>query len=185
MQTADERNVFAIYVSYYVKVKLALSGMGGEVSLKLPFILGHVDDDDDDADKLDGQPVSSIPHNTTQIIEEECGQDEGNCLSPLVQEQLDSRVVTLLSTPNKKDGQSKNDCDNIVSFENDDTDEAVVIENKLKITHMASTSGDNASDTETIDNHDHHIVVETDENSVNIITAQIHHHPPNEEQTDC
>ncbi|XP_075227660.1 arrestin homolog isoform X2 [Lycorma delicatula] len=37
----DERNVFAIYVSYYVKVKLLLGAMGGEVSLKLPFTLMH------------------------------------------------------------------------------------------------------------------------------------------------
>ncbi|XP_017851120.2 uncharacterized protein LOC108605826 [Drosophila busckii] len=40
----EDRNVFAIYVSYYVKVKLTLSGMGGELSLKLPFVLVHVDD---------------------------------------------------------------------------------------------------------------------------------------------
>lgn len=45
VRSAEDRNVFAIYVSYYVKVKLTLSGMGGEVSLKLPFLLGHVDDD--------------------------------------------------------------------------------------------------------------------------------------------
>uniref|UniRef100_A0A8D8BM87 Beta-arrestin-1 n=1 Tax=Culex pipiens TaxID=7175 RepID=A0A8D8BM87_CULPI len=38
-----EKNVFAIYVSYYVKVKLVLSSMGGEVSLKLPFVLGNVE----------------------------------------------------------------------------------------------------------------------------------------------
>lgn len=44
-QTSDEKNVFAIYVSYYVKVKLTLSAMGGEVSLKLPFILGNVEFD--------------------------------------------------------------------------------------------------------------------------------------------
>ncbi|XP_026324016.1 beta-arrestin-1-like [Hyposmocoma kahamanoa] len=37
----EDRNVFAIYVSYYVKVKLTLSAMGGDVSLKLPFILTH------------------------------------------------------------------------------------------------------------------------------------------------
>lgn len=37
----EERNVFAIYVSYYVKVKLTLSAIGGEVSVKLPFILTH------------------------------------------------------------------------------------------------------------------------------------------------
>lgn len=41
--SGDEKNVFAIYVSYYVKVKLSLSGMGGEVTLKLPFILGNID----------------------------------------------------------------------------------------------------------------------------------------------
>ncbi|XP_055382924.1 uncharacterized protein LOC129613050 [Condylostylus longicornis] len=43
--TLGDRNVFAIYVSYYVKVKLNLSGMGGEVALKLPFTLGYVEDD--------------------------------------------------------------------------------------------------------------------------------------------
>ncbi|XP_073828878.1 uncharacterized protein [Musca autumnalis] len=43
--TNDERNVFAIYVSYYVKVKLTLSGMGGELSLKLPFVLVHIDEE--------------------------------------------------------------------------------------------------------------------------------------------
>ncbi|CAH0559663.1 unnamed protein product [Brassicogethes aeneus] len=37
----DDRNVFAIYVSYYVKVKLLVSVMGGELSLKLPFTLMH------------------------------------------------------------------------------------------------------------------------------------------------
>lgn len=37
----EDRNVFAIYVSYYVKVKLTLSAMGGEVSVKLPFTLTH------------------------------------------------------------------------------------------------------------------------------------------------
>lgn len=53
-QLTDERNVFAIYVSYYIKVKLALSGMGGEVTLKLPFILGHIDDSlDDNQDRND------------------------------------------------------------------------------------------------------------------------------------
>jgi Arrestin (or S-antigen), C-terminal domain len=44
---SDEKNVFAIYVSYYVKVKLTLSAMGGVVSLKLPFILGNIDMSED------------------------------------------------------------------------------------------------------------------------------------------
>lgn len=50
LKSAEDRNVFAIYVSYYVKVKLTLSGMGGEVSLKLPFILGHVDNGGEEDD---------------------------------------------------------------------------------------------------------------------------------------
>ena len=41
--SSDEKNIFAIYVSYYVKIKLTLSGMGGELSLKLPFTLGYTD----------------------------------------------------------------------------------------------------------------------------------------------
>lgn len=37
----EDRNVFAIYVSYYVKVKLLVGAMGGELALKLPFTLMH------------------------------------------------------------------------------------------------------------------------------------------------
>ncbi|KAI4502884.1 hypothetical protein M0802_001928 [Mischocyttarus mexicanus] len=37
----EDRNVFAIYVSYYVKVKLIISTIGSDVSLKLPFTLTH------------------------------------------------------------------------------------------------------------------------------------------------
>ncbi|XP_063708935.1 phosrestin-2 [Culicoides brevitarsis] len=43
LQSSGEKNVFAIYVSYYVKVKLTLGGIGGEVSLKLPFVLGDIE----------------------------------------------------------------------------------------------------------------------------------------------
>uniref|UniRef100_A0AAG5CPM2 Arrestin C-terminal-like domain-containing protein n=1 Tax=Anopheles atroparvus TaxID=41427 RepID=A0AAG5CPM2_ANOAO len=49
--STEEKNVFAIYVSYYVKVKLILSSMGGEVSLKLPFVLGNVELSSADASK--------------------------------------------------------------------------------------------------------------------------------------
>ncbi|XP_055849117.1 phosrestin-2-like [Episyrphus balteatus] len=40
-----ERNVFAIYVTYYIKIKLTLSALGGDLSLKLPFVLGYVGED--------------------------------------------------------------------------------------------------------------------------------------------
>ncbi|XP_047362068.1 phosrestin-2-like isoform X1 [Vespa velutina] len=43
----EDRNVFAIYVSYYVKVKLIISTIGGDVSLKLPFTLTHTNTDPD------------------------------------------------------------------------------------------------------------------------------------------
>ncbi|XP_052125594.1 arrestin homolog [Frankliniella occidentalis] len=43
----DDRNVFAIYVSYYVKVKLLVGAMGGELSVKLPFTLMHSSYDSD------------------------------------------------------------------------------------------------------------------------------------------
>ncbi|XP_062565928.1 beta-arrestin-2-like [Armigeres subalbatus] len=49
LSASEEKNVFAIYVSYYVKVKLVLSSMGGEVSLKLPFVLGNVEISDPSA----------------------------------------------------------------------------------------------------------------------------------------
>lgn len=55
----DDKNVFAIYVSYYVKVKLALSGMGGELSLKLPFTLAHFDRSNSDADEEQAEPNST------------------------------------------------------------------------------------------------------------------------------
>lgn len=35
----DDRNVFAIYVSYYVKVKLVVGTLGSKLSMKLPFTL--------------------------------------------------------------------------------------------------------------------------------------------------
>lgn len=38
-----EKNVFAIQVSYYAKIKLFLSSIGGDISIKLPFFLGNVE----------------------------------------------------------------------------------------------------------------------------------------------
>ncbi|XP_057368015.1 phosrestin-2-like [Daphnia carinata] len=35
----NERHFFAIYISYYVKVRLIVSGVGGDVSTKIPFVL--------------------------------------------------------------------------------------------------------------------------------------------------
>lgn len=56
----EDRNVFAIYVSYYVKVKLTLSAMGGEVSLKLPFTLTH--------SCINEAPTDSVVEESPKII---------------------------------------------------------------------------------------------------------------------
>lgn len=40
----SEKNILAIYVSYYVKIKVSLNSIGGEISLKLPFVLGEYDE---------------------------------------------------------------------------------------------------------------------------------------------
>ncbi|XP_065365634.1 uncharacterized protein LOC135958670 [Calliphora vicina] len=61
--TNDERNVFAIYVSYYVKVKLTLSGMGGELSLKLPFILVHIDEQQRQLHEMHKLNLDEVPAN--------------------------------------------------------------------------------------------------------------------------
>lgn len=69
----DERNVFAIYVSYYVKVKLVMSGIGGEVFLKLPFALVHIYDElytelDADPDEAAGTSSAAPPTDSNQIL---------------------------------------------------------------------------------------------------------------------
>lgn len=62
----EERNVFAIYVSYYVKIKLFMGAIGGELSLKLPFSLMHSPLDLDIASGMaQAEQVLSTPTKTT------------------------------------------------------------------------------------------------------------------------
>lgn len=157
--------------------------MGGEVSLKLPFILGHVDDGD--ADKLDSA-LAPHQHAASKIIEEECGQDEcgGNTL--LLQDHSQLHEDGALTTPSKNGGLLKSGSrmksENIVSFEND----PVAFGDKLKISHTTMANVADAGDIDDDDRHGAGSGDGNDEHAVNIITAQIHHHqPPNEEQTDC
>nr|XP_036219451.1 uncharacterized protein LOC106623402 [Bactrocera oleae] len=86
----DDRNVFAIYVSYYVKVKLTLSGMGGELSLKLPFVLVHVEEpkvehkverlelDDVPAGKRNGNKIKDGAITSTAGITATTSRKDGN-----------------------------------------------------------------------------------------------------------
>lgn len=176
--------------------------MGGEVSLKLPFILGHVDDDDPEADKMDKTITSNA---ATQIIEEECYQDEcGGPLSPLLKDQTSIDTVhTDPRTPCKTcatsgGGDDGSGCDcgaadndagrtkstmNVDVIVESDQFRGAPLDETLEVTQIenATTNIDiNKSDKETQDGDGgaQHIC--------NIITAQIHHHQaPNEEPTDC
>lgn len=179
-QTYEERNVFAIYVSYYVKVKLTLNGMGGEVSLKLPFILGHLDDDPEtDGDKLQtkGFHRSKAP---AEIVEEECGQDEitsanddnntSNNANQCDIIQLQEKFSHIQTSTDSNSDNNNSAATNHTGFENDDDDD-----------------DDDECDANT-----------TNTSCQNIITAQIHHSnlsqpptsPPSqthstEQTTDC
>ncbi|XP_069965994.1 uncharacterized protein [Bactrocera oleae] len=97
----DDRNVFAIYVSYYVKVKLTLSGMGGELSLKLPFVLVHVEEpkvehkverlelDDVPAGKRNGNKIKSGATTSTAGITAITPRKDGNGRLSAHPQQLD------------------------------------------------------------------------------------------------
>lgn len=79
----EERNVFAIYVSYYVKIKLLMGPINGELSLKLPFTLMHSPNDLDTYNSVtlpdpalevptkpevpDDNPPADTTHVTTEV----------------------------------------------------------------------------------------------------------------------
>ncbi|XP_025154788.1 phosrestin-2 isoform X2 [Harpegnathos saltator] len=97
----DDRNVFAIYVSYYVKIKLLISAMGGEVSLKLPFTLMHSNTDPD----LVGfpSPIRELPKQLgkgADEITEKSSKSDGNShrkkenkLEAIKEQEKESRVT--------------------------------------------------------------------------------------------
>lgn len=156
--------------------------MGGEVSLKLPFILGHVDDGtsiSDDDDTKTESAIKKLPKN----IEEECGQDDTDIIT-----QLDS-VHSNRNDGNDKDNKNNNnsdkhkksggstDCMNTIFHDITDSEnhcDTVQLEEKLRVTQI-------------VDGHGTTVTVEKESMS-SIITAQIHHHhtPASpEERADC
>lgn len=82
-----EKNVFAINVSYYVKIKLSFSSIGSDISLKLPFFLGNVCDTNENAQKklflqenlrLTNEPSKNYcttADNNTEFIYEGCSSE--------------------------------------------------------------------------------------------------------------
>lgn len=69
-QSTEDKNVFAIYVSYYIKVKLTLSSMGGEVTLKLPFILGNIEMNDSSNSNIEINTSNDLHLNDHQTLNE-------------------------------------------------------------------------------------------------------------------
>lgn len=73
----DDRNVFAIYVSYYVKVKLIIGALNSKLSMKLPFtLLPSKPDLTDYFDQMptdQGSPSQSVNPNSGQIQTETIG----------------------------------------------------------------------------------------------------------------
>ncbi|XP_011168606.1 arrestin homolog isoform X2 [Solenopsis invicta] len=92
----DDRNVYTIYVSYYVKVKLFISAMGGEVSLKLPFTLMHSNTDADllespirEAPKEFGKSKSEVTQKSDSSSSHQNNENKLNA----IKEQKNSRVT--------------------------------------------------------------------------------------------
>lgn len=173
-QTFEERNVFAIYVSYYIKIKLTLSGMGGEVSLKLPFILGHVDDGSNDTKNRKSESSTKLSdcmrsRTPTEIVEEEYGQDEMN------------------ETKDTPDDINDNSCNENANQYKSDT---IQLEEQLRFSHINTTVNTNnihpINDADFEEDDDD---AANNESCHNIITAQIHtESQPNqsiEQVTDC
>lgn len=175
-QTFEERNVFAIYVSYYIKIKLTLSGMGGEVALKLPFILGHVDDEDvtdnrkNESTKIsDGRRSRTPTEIVGEIVEEECGQDE------------------MLHDPKEHTQLNINDNCNEIANQCD----TIQLEKQLRFSHLNTNANNSnvAANFEDEDDDDDDNDAANNKCCHNIITAQIHtESQPNqstERITDC
>lgn len=191
-QTCEERNVFAIYVSYYVKVKLALSGMGGEVSLKLPFILGHVDDASITMEKLKNDGMTKISDcirskTPTEIVEEEYGADDMN--------------DEVKRSENDIDGDHQYQHQHGLNATNTNQCDTIQLEEQLRFSHLNVNANNNVN-TANVNANDSNFDDDDDDNddddkhrtnaaiANNVITAQIHHESqsnqqPTEQVTDC
>lgn len=178
-QTCEERNVFAIYVSYYVKVKLTLSGMGGEVSLKLPFILGHVDDDnDDDGNDSDAKCSTAAAIKSTQSATNSNQRNIQTSTSKMVEEEIRHNDGKLNDETPSKRLQCSTSFDRI---EQDATDEIIKVFVHENVT-IEQHCGNEENIIEKIRNtklvESRKILTEEEDVSVtvsNVITAQIHH----------
>ncbi|XP_053988888.1 arrestin homolog isoform X1 [Hylaeus volcanicus] len=110
----EDRNVFAIYVSYYVKVKLLITAMGGEVSLKLPFTLMHSNTDPDlvgfpspvrESTKLGGKTSDEVT-DTLERQEDNGHRYRSSKLEPIKEKSKESRDVDVDLIEHCEEGDS-------------------------------------------------------------------------------
>lgn len=178
-QSTDERNVFAIYVSYYIKVKLALSGMGGEVTLKLPFILGHIDDsldDNQDHDDVEKKLDNKIDSNAIVSV-----ATAGTCTTTDDDDVNSKATIGSMSLGDVNSGRKK--CDDVVTETGANGIEKCRNENGLSIDVIVEDLSDRKNDV----NNGSTVVVGSstsqqplqnysndNERNINVVTAQIH-----------
>lgn len=161
--------MFAIYVSYYIKVKLALSGMGGEVTLKLPFILGHIDDSLDDNQDHDEAIVVQKLDNKTDIADD---NDD---------EVISKPNITVESTSAGEENISKKHCrnDDETGANGIKTIEKCRNENGLSIDVIVEDLSDKKNEIKNVDASECTTTRARSncneiERNINVVTAQIH-----------
>lgn len=173
----DEKNVFAIYVSYYVKVKLSLSGMGGEVTLKLPFILGNIETDNStsvDKENRAVEATNDLHLNDHQMLNEirrpnydrsESVGDEKSKDNIIDDAQNSSKLNNINCSKNV---DIDDDMENIV---NDLTinNEGIDFINQ-KFSEMNRRNSNQSSDSSISDQDDN----ENEKQEINVIQAQVH-----------
>lgn len=120
----DDKNVFAIYVSYYVKVKLTLSGMGGELSLKLPFTLAHFDDSGSGGGSGVNQETSSslVLHQQESIATDEDTNDNacdtaGKAINATTNTTNTNKPMTIMAAVESHQQMSNNNA-NLINYHN-------------------------------------------------------------------
>lgn len=113
----EDRNAFAIYVSYYVKVKILVGAMGGELSLKLPFTLTHGANEVDPLLLMESKvttepPAAAKPKETDQLTKDV----KVECHEPI---QVKNKVTNILSAKCKTNKNTIEDENEIIKCEDE------------------------------------------------------------------
>lgn len=171
MSPADEKNVFAIYVSYYVKVKLSLSSMGGEVTLKLPFILGNIEMDAEHIDKSiqvnHSNDLHLNDHQTLDEIRRPHFDRSESCSERTTEQPVDDKLFSRNSSINCKSIDYDDEAE-IIKEMNLNNEGIDFINDKLnELNRSTSRSSSNSSKSNMEDN-------DYGKQEISVIQAQVH-----------